>query len=158
MAGPSLPIYIPSHIDSQLRALLARLQQNVEVLVTDLGDLEDVFIIGSSAASEAVSAGEVLYATGNDTVGRALATTAARSRVIGIGLFNAGMGDSVIYQNSGLITTSGLTAGARYFLSADTPGALVTTPDATAGEYVVPVGYAVSTTKLLFLPFATTLL
>ena len=44
--------------------------------------------------------------------------------------------------------SSGLTAGANYFLSATTAGGLTTTPPSTVGQYVVRVGQALSTTTM----------
>lgn len=59
--------------------------------------------------------------------------------------------DPVVVFYSGLNTNvSGLTAGARYFLS--TNGAESTTPPATTGQLSQEVGVAISTTALLFQP------
>lgn len=45
-------------------------------------------------------------------------------------------------------TTGGLTFGTEYFLSAATSGLITATAPTTAGQYVVSVGYALSTTEL----------
>ena len=42
--------------------------------------------------------------------------------------------------------TGGLTTGAQYFLSSTTAGRLTTTAPTTTGEYVLPMGTALSTT------------
>ena len=51
--------------------------------------------------------------------------------------------DAIITGGSG-----GLTFNTKYYLSAVTPGKLVTTPAVTGGTYVCPVGIAISTTEL----------
>jgi len=45
-------------------------------------------------------------------------------------------------------TTGGLTPGAVYFLDPATPGKLTSTPPSAAGQFVVRVGKALSSTKL----------
>jgi hypothetical protein len=45
-------------------------------------------------------------------------------------------------------TTGGLTFGTRYYLSAGTAGILTATAPTTAGQYVVLIGIALSTTEL----------
>lgn len=50
-------------------------------------------------------------------------------------------------RNSGV---TGLTAGARYYLSATTPGAVTTTPPAATGNVVQFLGRATSPTSLAF--------
>lgn len=50
---------------------------------------------------------------------------------------------------------SGLTAGKLYYESASTPGALTATPPSTNGQWVVPVGLAVSATELVINPVAS---
>lgn len=49
-------------------------------------------------------------------------------------------------------TTGGLTPGARYYLSAATAGKLTATPPSTEGQFVSPVGVAMSSTTLLVQP------
>jgi predicted RecA/RadA family phage recombinase len=44
--------------------------------------------------------------------------------------------------------TGGLTAGAKYFLSEATAGALTTTAPTSTGDYVCPVGIGLSTTEM----------
>ncbi|MFZ9907762.1 MAG: hypothetical protein ACO3FJ_08740, partial [Ilumatobacteraceae bacterium] len=58
--------------------------------------------------------------------------------------------DTFQYIPSGEVTgLSGLTAGATYFLSASTAGAITATEPTTIGHVSVPVGTALSATKLL---------
>lgn len=158
MATPSLPIFTSPKTDSQLRTVLNRLQKSVETLVTDLGDLEDVFVRTGSAGIGAVSAGDVLYAPSTGNVAPALANADSTSKVIGVAFNDAAMGEDVIYYTAGVISITGVVVNTLYYLSADTPGAIVSTLDAIAGEYVVPVGRGVETDKLLFSPLTRILL
>lgn len=154
----SKPILTSPRTESQLRTVLSRLEQNIEVLVTDLGDLEDR-IIRTGTAGAAVAAGEVVYASSNGGVSEAQANADATSRVAGIALNSAALGEDVIYQSAGVVTgLSGLTFNTFYYLSAVTPGLLVSTPDAVAGQYLVLVGLALTSTDLLLMPIAGILL
>jgi hypothetical protein len=61
-------------------------------------------------------------------------------------------------QTSGFISNlTGLTAGATYYLSATTPGGITSAPPAALGNVVQPIGYAVSSTTLMFNPSLTPL-
>lgn len=153
MAGPEKPILTVPRTEAQLRSVLSRLSKNVETLVADLGSLEDVFLRTGTAASP-VGDGDILYAPSAGNVAPAQADAAGTSGVVGVALNDADTAEDVIYLVAGVDTTfSSLTAGSRYYLSADTPGAIVATPDAIAGEYIVPVGIALSATEFLLLPF-----
>lgn len=63
-------------------------------------------------------------------------------------------GNPADFQLNGTITTSGLTPGAKYFLS-DTPGTFTATPVSGTGKIHQQIGYAVSTTVLVFKPEET---
>jgi hypothetical protein len=47
---------------------------------------------------------------------------------------------------------AGLTVGTIYYLSKVTPGSLTSTPPATVGNLVQPIGYAITDTQLYFCP------
>ena len=51
----------------------------------------------------------------------------------------------------GVYTTTGLTAGSRYYVSTTAGDWTATTPSA-AGDFVREIGQAISTTKLFFNP------
>lgn len=105
--------------------------------------------------------GSPVYSDGADTFDLALADAAATYLVIGLvqdtSIASAASGE---VQVNGILTattgqwdavtgdTGGLTAGSRYFLDPSTEGMLTTTPTTTTTEYVVPVGRAISTTKM----------
>lgn len=145
------PILTSPRTESQLRTVLSRLEQNIEVLVVDLGDLEDR-IIRTGVAGAAVTAGEVVYASADGSVQEAQANADATSRVAGIALNSAALGEDAIYQSAGVVTgLSGLTFNTFYYLSATTPGLLTSTPPSTTGQYVVLVGLALTSTDLLLL-------
>ena len=151
MADPVKPIFTSPKTDSQLRAVLNRLQKSQETLITDLGELEDVFVRTGEAAG-AVSAGDVLYAPANGTVDQAQADAAGTSKIVGVAINAAALGENVIYYTAGVVPITGVVVDTLYYLSAVTPGAIVSTPDASAGEYIVPAGRGIETGQLLFLP------
>ncbi len=157
MAEPLKPIHTSPKTDSQLRSILNRLQRGQTTLVADLGSLEDRFL-RQGTAGVAVAAGNVLYAPSSGSVSPARANTALTSIVVGVALNGAAPAANVVYLTIGAVTLSALSAGVVYYLSAVTPGAIVSTPDAVAGQYIVPVGKALTTTELLFLPLTSVLL
>ena len=73
----------------------------------------------------------------------AIATTVAGNiAVAGILTASTVQWDAVVTSGSG-----GLIAGSTYFLEPGTPGKLTTTAPSGAGEYVAPLGIALSATK-----------
>lgn len=65
--------------------------------------------------------------------------------------YNSGQ-TAVIYFSDEVTGLSGLTPGARYFLSDETPGAVTTTPPSTSGSVVQYIGVATSSSSLFFKP------
>ena len=157
MADPLLPIHTSPRTDSQLRAILNRLRRSTETLITDLGSLEDR-VIKEATASAAVSTGDVLYASAAGQVARAQANSATTYKAVGVALNSAALGETVIYITIGVVVLSGLTFNTVYYLSATTPGAITATAPSTAGQYVVPIGKALSATDLMFMPLTPVLL
>lgn len=110
-------------------------------------------------AGEALSAGNLVYVNGSGAVLKADASSEAKEAVgfVLSAISNAASG--TVYFGSGIITgLTGLTAGARYFLSGTTPGAVTTTAPTGTGKIVQQVGRAISTTVLYFEPQAPVLL
>ena len=114
----------------------------------------------SRTFTSAAIAGAPQYVDGNGSVDNARANAEGTSQVLGLALAAAGPGTGQIITN-GIITltvgewdavagtTGGLTADAKYFLSEAAAGRLLeTTPPSTAGDYIVEVGVALSTTEL----------
>lgn len=120
----------------------------VPVLTTG-GVLADGFAYFTATAGETVAAGQGAYAKAADSRAWKSVGTSDEAAFNFIGVFaDAGnAGDTVrIVPPGGMLTTSGLTAGAYYFVT-DTAGTLGTTP----GTRFARVGLALSTTRLLVL-------
>ena len=126
---------------------------NYRGLVDALIDLKDgfptfvPFRIGFDAEIfENVSQGDALYLrTSDGKAGKAIAGgTLDQAYVVGFADTTKNTGEIVKVLVTGVEAISGLDAGDHYFLSAASPGAIVTTPPSTAGQYVVIVGEAVS--------------
>lgn len=63
---------------------------------------------------------------------------------------------ATVYMPSTTNTAAtGLTIGTEYYLSAATPGGVVSTPPSTTGNIVQRVGVADKTTEFVFVPYAT---
>lgn len=104
--------------------------------------VENVFTAG-----EDIDAGEVVYISAANTVSLADADSDAASAVIGIASATVLSAASVPVIMHGIAPATGLTAGARYYLST-TAGALTNTAPTGAGNNVVQVGIAKSATAL----------
>lgn len=128
-----------------------------QVLTTDgLGGVTFQDVPTSSAtkictmytASGAIADRDAVYINGDSTVAVADASAAVSSQVIGFAdgaIADTATGD--ICHDGVLDGFTGLTPGARYFLS-ETPGQITTVPPTTDEASVVQVGYAKSATEL----------
>jgi len=95
------------------------------------------------------AARDVLYISAADTVLPAVASAPGTAQAIGLGVAAAVASASVQVQENGVMSGfSGLTAGARYYLSGSTPGAITSTVPVTSGHTIVQIGYAKSATAL----------
>lgn len=113
---------------------------------------------GSNAVTEngvlgaAATAGQVLYkeaATGTWKLADADAATAEQRQATGFALNGGAIGQPVRVLREGDMTmNAALTAGLGYFLSGLAAGGFCLVADVGAGEFVVPVGFAKSTTVL----------
>lgn len=78
---------------------------------------------------------------------KADASTTAFAVCLAAMSMSLGAGTSAIFQFYGIMSgLSGLSVG-PYFLSATTAGAMTPTPPSTAGQYIVKLGFAISSTK-----------
>lgn len=103
-------------------------------------------------AGEAIGAGDLVYVSASGTVMKADANTEAKAAVgFAPSAISNGASGTIIF-NTGKLTTTGLTLGARYFLSNTTTGAFATYGSLTYGANDIQqcVGIAESTTVLRF--------
>lgn len=108
-----------------------------------------------------VPIGTPVYSSAADTIDKARANAAGTSLVIGVVTASVLPGASVDVATSGAIvattgqwdtvagTTGGLVFNTIYYLDASSPGKLTSTAPSGAGQFVVQVGVAVSTTTLV---------
>ena len=61
-------------------------------------------------------------------------------------------GSQAVVYTDGYLPGTGLTIGSKYFLSAETPGGVTTTPPSATGNIAQVIGVAVSTTDIKFEP------
>ena len=104
-----------------------------------------------ATAFENVSEGDALYMrTSDGQVGKASAAdgTVENSIVVGFANAAATAKSTVKVIVVGVKTMSGLDAGDLYFLSPSTAGAITLTPPSSAGQAVVRLGEAATTTSL----------
>ncbi len=133
-------------------------EPNYRGLVDAVIDVKDGFPnfaplqVGFNAtAFENVSEGEALYMrTSDGQVGKASAAdgTAENATVVGFANADATANSTVKVIVVGIKTMSGLDAGDLYFLSPSTAGAITLTPPSSAGQAVVRLGEAATTTSL----------
>ncbi len=103
-----------------------------------------------AVAFENLSDGDALYMrTSDGKVGKATAAdgTSEAAQVVGFANTVAITGDTVKVIVIGLKELTGLDAGDLYFLSPSTAGAITLTPPSSAGQAVVRVGEANTSTK-----------
>jgi len=106
-------------------------------------------------SSGAVAVNDAVYLSGASTVAKASAADGTQP-CVGI-VFEVVDATHCRVLTHGLIESfsTGMTAGTRYYLSAASAGALVTTPPSTTGNSVQYIGYATSATDFLVEPDAT---
>lgn len=116
----------------------------------------------TNANAGAIVIGTPVYVSAAGSVDKAMADAAATKDVVGLvvdtSIASSATGD---IQTGGLLTattgqwdavtgdTGGLTAGTQYFVDPDTAGRLTDPAPNTAGDFVVPVGIALSTTEMI---------
>jgi hypothetical protein len=107
----------------------------------------------SISASENLSAGNVVNVwndAGTVKVRKADATAVGKE-ANGYVLASVTSGDAAtVYFDDEITGLTSLTPGDRYYLSAASPGGIVSTPPSTTGNVVQFVGVAVSTTSIIF--------
>ena len=159
MSNPSLPISALPKTPSELRSVLNRLETNSST--TGGGVMQSLFdaVFDEATAANDVDLAEIVYIVSEGNVDLARADAAATHIAIGVVTEAATSGGTCEFQTHGIVGGfSGLTPGAKYYLSAVTAGLVVATPDAVTGQYVVFLGKAISATELLFIPSTVVLL
>jgi len=104
-----------------------------------------------ATAFENVTEGDALYMrTSDGQVGKATASdgTSEAATVVGFANATTNANATVKVIVVGLKTMTGLDAGDLYFLSPSTAGAITLTPPSSAGQAVVRLGEAATTTSL----------
>lgn len=104
-------------------------------------------------ASETLAAGDLIniWDDSGTTKIRKADATAEGKEADGFVLAGVTSGQSgLVYFDGTVAGLSGLTSGARYFLSAAAPGGATATPPSSAGNVVQYVGKAKSATELVF--------
>lgn len=115
----------------------------------------------TNANAGTLSAGMVVYiTTAGGSIDKAKADASGTMDAEGFVVADIASSASGSYQDSGNLTlstsvwdavtgqTGGLTAGSDYYVSSATAGKITTTPPSTTGQFVQPVGTAVSTTEM----------
>ena len=134
-------------------------EPNAQGLTESLLDFKSTFsgtpvpkVTGYQATTfENVTEGDALYMRRSDgQVGKATASdgTSEAATVVGFANATAAANTTVKVIVVGLKTMSGLDAGDLYFLSPSTAGSITLTPPSSAGQAVVRLGEAATTTSL----------
>jgi len=128
-------------------------------LTEALIDLKSTMAVGTifavagfeALAFEDINQGQALFSRASDgKVGRAIANdTFDKANVVGIAQTTKLSGELVRVLIVGLAPGTSLSAGAIYYLSAASAGALVTSPPSTAGHFVTRIGEAASASELI---------
>jgi hypothetical protein len=108
----------------------------------------------SAVASEALAAGDIVNLwdnAGTASVRKADGTAVGKEAHGFVKANFASSASATVYLAGNTLTTTGLTTGARYYLST-TPGTASATPLTTAGNVSQLVGIAANATTLLFDP------
>jgi hypothetical protein len=106
-------------------------------------------VLNTYTAQVNVAARDVVYISSANNVSPAQSDAAATSYAIGFANATATATNPVGVKTDGIIGGfSGLTAGARYYLSAATAGAITATLPTGSGNTIVQVGYAKSATDV----------
>lgn len=109
-------------------------------------------------ASGAISAGDAVYVNASSLIARASAAVSGNP-AIGFVLLGATNGTpATMYRSGDNTAVTGLTPGARYYLSDSTPGAITATPVTGADKLSQYVGTALSATALAWNPDDATML
>ena len=117
-----------------------------------MADKQTYSVVGYQCITfENVVQGEALYCRASDgKVGKAIANdTLDKATCIGFARTTKTTDQDVDVVTHGQLSSSSLTTGSDYYLSAVTSGAITTTPPSGSGKYLVRVGRASGTAQLI---------
>lgn len=121
--------------------------QASDTLVGAFGAIDSIVLTNGDTGAHAL--GDIVYISAANTGKKAKADAAGTKEAIAFAMGAITNGTTGSYQTDGVISgLTGLSAGSVYYLSATTAGAMTNVAPTTAGQYVVRVGRAVSTTEL----------
>ena len=121
--------------------------QSGDTLSAATSEVDVVSLTNGDVGAHAL--GEVIYISAASTGKKAKADAGATVHAMAFATGAVSAGASGVYQTDGILAgLTALTAGAVYYLSAATAGAMSTTAPSSTGEYVVRLGIAISTTEL----------
>lgn len=147
-----LPLEYRPKTEGHIQQNWFRADRNGQNLFDTLSQLFSA-LVDEGEADQDIDAAEIVYVASAGHIDLAIATSEAASDVVGAALADISSGAVGEFQTHGVIPGfTGLTEGTLYFLSASTAGAITATAPSSVGEYVVPLGVAVSATELLFRP------
>jgi hypothetical protein len=104
----------------------------------------------TATAFEALIAGDLVYIRSDGQVAKAIATGASTLAMGFVLAAVSAAASATVYLDTRITGLSGLTPGARYFLSAAAAGTMTLTAPTTAGQYAQEIGRALSATVLSF--------
>lgn len=153
-----LPIITSPRTESQLRSALARIERAIaDIVSSGTGGAGTSQTLVTDSAT--VAALDVVYASSSGGVSPARADSGTTARVAGIALATTTVGNPIVVQVDGVVSGFvGLTFNTIYYLSPTIAGAITATAPSTVGQYVQPVGYALSSSKLLLISYPRILL
>ena len=132
----------------------------VEVVNTgEVGPRGEGLVSYTLEADSNIAPGMALYINNSGNIERAIANATSTSSVAGLSTSITNLGGGCQYKMEGLVEltdwsnaiengASTLSAGSFYYVSSTDPGKITTTAPSGAGNFVVQVGFAQSTTKL----------
>ena len=132
--------------------------QASDTLAAPLAGAQEVSLTNDDVGSHVP--GQVVYLDTNDGVKKAQANTSATAYAFAFASTTVSNGVAGVYATDGILSlttgqwdsvmgsSGGLTAGTIYYLSAATAGLGTATAPSAAGQYVVRLGIALSTTEL----------
>jgi hypothetical protein len=153
------PVYTSPRTEAQLREILAKLRQSLLTIEVDVTGLEEAILPSVTAAAN-IAARDVVYVSAAGTVNLARADALATSKAFGIAPAAIASAATGTVLTVGIVTSTGwgLTANTIYYLSPTVAGGITATAPSTPGQYIVPVGLALSSTQLMFNPQSSILL